>query len=133
MFARESAANTWYACGALHLRHGRLDEALAAFQHALARVPGHACAAAGLALVDPAAAPLPRSAHTNVLEAAVAAAIGLVAHGRHDEAARHCGHALCVTGMASAGWRLPVEPLLRATAHPAAWASTLAVLRDRAR
>ena len=32
----------------------------------------------------------------------------------------------------SAGWILPVDPLIHATAHPDAWAQTLALVRHRA-
>ena len=52
--------------------------------------------------------------------------------GRHDEAARACGDALVQVEAGSAGWLLPADPLLHVTAHPDAWAPTLAVLRGRA-
>lgn len=130
IYGRETEANTWYACGALHWRHGRCDDARAAFQNVLACVPGHASAVAALSLIDPPAAPPASSA--DPVEAAIATAIGLAGKGRHDEAARHCGDALAAAPLASAGWRLPVEPLLHPTTHAAAWASTLARLRERA-
>jgi DNA-binding winged helix-turn-helix (wHTH) protein len=52
VYARECAANAWYACGALHLREGRHDAAASAFQEALTRVPGHALAMVGLTAID---------------------------------------------------------------------------------
>ena len=55
VYARECAANAWYACGALHLREGRREAAASAFQEALTRVPGHALAAVGLAAIAPSA------------------------------------------------------------------------------
>src|SRR4029453_4713574 len=46
LYARECAANTWYAIGAIHLRAGRREDADPAFREALNRVPGHPLAAA---------------------------------------------------------------------------------------
>ncbi len=52
LYSREAAANTWYAKGACCLDAGDRDAALAAFREALARVPGHPMAHAGLAILD---------------------------------------------------------------------------------
>jgi tetratricopeptide (TPR) repeat protein len=150
IYGRECAANTWYAIGAIALLRGKRDEACAAFQEALARVPGHALAAVGLAACSqslvPGSSVLLRSSSLNVTgdsslvhtsdpvaRATVAAAV-LTLQGKHEEAARVCGDALIGLGTdpGSSGWLLPVEPLLHATAHPEAWAGTLATLRDRA-
>ena len=48
-YARECAANTWYAIGALRLRQGERDAARIAFERAIARVERHALARLGLA------------------------------------------------------------------------------------
>ena len=56
----------------------------------------------------------------------------LALDGKHVEAARACGDALAQAEPGPAGWLLPVDPLLHATAHRDAWAQTLAALRDRA-
>jgi threonine synthase len=69
-----------------------------------------------------------------VLLAAHAAvhAMLLALHGKHDQAARVCAEALAREDVGSAGWLLPVDPLLQITAHHEAWAQTLAILRERA-
>jgi hypothetical protein len=59
-------------------------------------------------------------------------AVLLTLQGLHDEAARLCGDALARANPGSAGWLLPVDPLLHVTAHHEAWAQTLAILRERA-
>ena len=56
----------------------------------------------------------------------------LTFQGLHDEAARVCGDALARANAGSAGWLLPVDPLLQVTDHHEAWAPTLALLRERA-
>ncbi|MEZ5292454.1 MAG: hypothetical protein R2745_15340 [Vicinamibacterales bacterium] len=52
LYAREAAANTWYAKGACALAAGDRDAARAAFVEAVARVPRHPMAHAGLAILD---------------------------------------------------------------------------------
>ena len=49
LYARECAANTWYAIGALQLRQHRSADATAAFEQSLARVSRHPLAHVGLA------------------------------------------------------------------------------------
>src|SRR4051794_4174252 len=49
LYARECAANTWYAIGALHLRQDDRAKARAAFEQAIDRVACHAFAHIGLA------------------------------------------------------------------------------------
>ena len=117
LYARESSANSWYAIGAIHYRHGRHREARAAFDEALKRVPNHplASAAIGTTLDDP-----------------VARAVGLALEGRHDAAARLCADMLAHAEPGPAGWNLVVDPLLNPCARRDAWAQTLATLRDRA-
>jgi DNA-binding winged helix-turn-helix (wHTH) protein len=126
LYARECCANTWYSIGAIHLRRGRGDDARAAFQQALARVPGHPLAAVALG-----ASPSQASSDSSV-DGAVVTGAALALHGRHDEAARLCADALAHAEPGPAGWLLPVEPLLQPLAHPDMWGQTLAILRDRA-
>jgi hypothetical protein len=67
------------------------------------------------------------------VEAAMARAIGDVLRGRPAEAARGMLAALeAAPAGSSAGWTVPVEPLLHVAAAPDRWAAVLAVLRDRA-
>jgi tetratricopeptide (TPR) repeat protein len=122
LYVRESTANTWYAIGAIHHRHGRLDQARAAFNEARARVPGHPFASAALGAAFGASG----------IDAAVAKAVALAVAGQHAEAAAVCGDALAGAEPGPAGWPLVVDPLLDPGAHPDAWAHTLAMLRDRA-
>jgi hypothetical protein len=56
----------------------------------------------------------------------------LALDGKHKEAAGVCGDALAQAEPGPAGWIIPVDPLLHATAYGDAWAPTLAALRDRA-
>jgi len=125
LYARECAANTWYAIGAIRLDAGRREDADAAFREALNRVPGHPLAGAlcGARQQPPT---------TNKMDRAMAAAAPLVLDGKHDDAARLCGEALVQAEPGPAGWILPVEPLLKPLRHHDAWARTLATLRDRA-
>ena len=125
LYARECAANTWYAIGAIHLRAGRREDAEAAFREALSRVPGHPLAG----VLCGGTQQLPT---TNNVDVAMTAAAALVLDGKHDAAARLCGEALVHAEPGPAGWILPVEPLLRPLRHPDVWARTLAILRDRA-
>ena len=130
VYERECAAATWYASGALHLRQGRCDDAAAAFHEALKRVPNHALAAIGLAASGGREGR--DSPSSNAVNAATVHAAVLALGGRHGDAARIYGEALVEAPPGSAGWMLPVEPLLHATAHPAIWAPALTMLRDRA-
>ncbi len=132
IYTRECCANTWYAIGALRLGLRRRDEAESAFSQALTHVPGHAPATAALAVLStPSAEHLARPQGTTV-DAAAGRAVLLALQGKHAEAARVCGEALARSDPGSAGWLLPVDPLLQVTAHHEAWAQTLALLRERA-
>ena len=117
LYARESCANSWYSIGAIHGRNRRQQQAAAAFQEALNRVPNHplAGAALGTKVDDP-----------------VAQAVALALARQHDAAARLCGEMLALAEPGPAGWNLVVDPLLNPCAHRDVWAQTLAVLRDRA-
>ena len=118
LYARESCANSWYAIGAIHQRNGRHQDARAAFGEAVKRVVNHQLAAAAIG-------------RTNV-DDPVASAVTLALDGQHDAAARVCAEMLARAEPGPAGWNLVVDPLLNPCAHPAAWAQTLATLRDRA-
>lgn len=132
VYARECCANTWYACGALRLRQGLRDEAAAAFHEALRRVPSHAMAAVGLAAVSSSLEARPTHQDARSVDAAMVSAAILVLEGKHFEAASMCGEAFAHADPGSTGWLLAVEPLLCPIAHRDAWATTLAILRDRA-
>jgi tetratricopeptide (TPR) repeat protein len=141
LYAHECAATTWYARGAFCLRHGRRDDAEAAFHEALTRMPSHALAAIGLAAICPISQvpPIHPGAKTlrpgfggQTVDAAMAHAAILALQGRHQDAARVCGDALAKAEAGPAGWLLPVDPLLHVAAHREEWAQTLAMLRQGA-
>ncbi|HEY3042985.1 MAG TPA: winged helix-turn-helix domain-containing protein [Vicinamibacterales bacterium] len=143
LYARECAANTWYSIGALRLRQRRPADASAAFAHALERVPTHPMAHVGLAAADLKKGPYPFSEkgvrplftappHGGAVDAALLQAAQLAVAGAHAEAARIVGDALAGAAPGSAGWLLPLEPLLHVSAHPDIWAPALAHLRNRA-
>ena len=133
LYARECCANTWYALGALRLRQGRGDEAIAAFAHALERVPMHAMARVGLAAAGSRDAMAgPSGAGPLSIEAAVVRAAQLTIAGAHDDAGCAVDEALAGTAPGNAGWLVPIEPLLHVDAHPDSWARPLARLRNRA-
>ena len=137
LYARECAANTWYAIGALRLRQGRRADAGAAFARAIERVATHPMARVGLVAagsLDPIAPP-PIDSDTGQpgrptpsVDAAVFQAAQLVVAGAHTEAARILDEALAGAAAGNAGWLLPIEPLLHVTAHPDIWARALAHL-----
>lgn len=137
LYARECAANTWYAIGAIRLRHGRLPEADAAFTQALSRVPAHRLARAALA----ARAPLAVRAHQRVddpmeespgADVILAKAVQLELTGERVGAAGLLDGALATAGPGNFAWILPVEPILAVTSNQAVWAMALARLRTRA-
>ena len=132
LYARECGATTWYAIGAVQLRQGRRQEAEAAFHEALLRVPGHGLASVGLAAISSSSQTPARSDGANTVDAAMVKAAVVALDGRHHDAAALWGDALVQAEPGSAGWLLPVDPLLHVTAHPEAWAQALATLRHRA-
>lgn len=135
LYSRECCANTWYAIGAWHLRHARTADAVAAFDHALQRVPKHALAQLGRAV---ATGTTPSSAGVNLrpasgsMDEAIYIAAGHVLAGSHAAAARLLDEALAAAPTSNAAWLLPVEPLLNVGAAPDAWAPALARLSARA-
>ena len=123
LYARECCANTWYAIGAVRLRHGDAAAAAAAFAQTLARVPLHtpALAAIGHGGFQGHARP----------EVALALAVSCVLLGDVPGAVRHADEALTSSPDGSALWTLPVDPMLNA-AGDERWASPLSRLRNRA-
>ena len=132
LYARECCANTWYAIGAVHRRKRQLDEAAAAFQQALARVPKHPLAKLGLGVVPPGAQAAPSGVSAPSFDAAIGHVVQLVLAGDPAAAARLLDQALAAAPSGSAGWLLPVEPTLNVSAAPEIWTSALARLRSRA-
>ena len=132
LYARECCANTWYALGSVRLRQGNRDEAAAAFEESLKRVPGHPLAMIGLRATSSASqAEAPRH-NGNEVDAAIVRAAALALQGQHAAAAGLCAEALAHAEPGAAGWLLPADPLLHITAHRDVWASVLSILRDRA-
>jgi tetratricopeptide (TPR) repeat protein len=135
LYARECAANTWYAIGALHWRDGRADEAREACRRALERIPTHPMAHVLLArtegrdLGNQAAQLLNADPRP---EAFVAKACGLVLRGEPEAAAALVEQALAEAPPGNAGWIIPVEPVLGVATSPSLWAPVLARLRVRA-
>jgi DNA-binding winged helix-turn-helix (wHTH) protein len=135
LYARELAGNTWYAIGAMRLRRGEPDDARATFAEALAHVPGHSLARVGLSIVDganPATSSPGQRIGTPDLNDAMAAAAWHLARNEAAAAARLVGDALAAAPAGSAGWILPIEPLLGVQAARDTWAPVLDTLRARA-
>ncbi len=144
LYARECCANTWYAIGVMRLRQTRLAEAREALGYALDRVRMHPMAhiaieaASGAGGLEGEAtgrgATVADVAGSGVtVDAAMARAARSVLAGSHSEAAGLVDAAIGRSADgSSAGWILPVEPLLDVRRHPAAWAAPLARLRTRA-
>ena len=126
LFARQCAANTWYALGAICARQGRRDEAEAAFRNAIETAPGHAYSMAALGC------PIPErpADDPRPVETAIARVIALIRAGQHVDAA--AAYRIAVALAPSAGWLLPVEPLINAAAHPEVWRDVLLLVRERA-
>ena len=141
LYGRECCANTWYAIGALHLRHDRTADARLAFSNALDRVAVHPPAHIALAAISetagtprgsvpPAVVSPPSPAGT--VDAALCRAMWLALGGDHAAAAETVTSAFGTAPPGSAGWLLPIEPLLNVAARPDAWAEALERLRTRA-
>lgn len=144
LYARECVANTWYAIGALQLRRGHRQDAAAAFEHALDRVPSHVLSQIGLSLARETPAErdalrpriIRRLAQLEApglsVERALARAAMAVAAGGPADASRILDEALAAASTGSGGWLIPVDPLLNVTAHEPAFGQVLARLRTRA-
>jgi DNA-binding winged helix-turn-helix (wHTH) protein len=136
LYARECAANTWYAIGAVHLRAGRLADALHAFDQAITRVRRHPLAhlgrlAAGAAPTSDALAVAASPGRIQGVDLAVGRAVMMSLRGQRAEAARIVEGALATEPLGPAGWILPIEPLLHVQADPDTWAPALTRLRMR--
>jgi DNA-binding winged helix-turn-helix (wHTH) protein len=142
IYGREACANAWCAIGALHLRSGRTAEAGAAFRHALQAVPGHVSAiAAQTALslsADGGACRQPLDARLEQLRAQGATVEAALAEATFETIAGNSARAAHITRAAlekspsnSAGWSIPVDPLLHVGAAVDHWASVLTLLRSR--
>ena len=144
VYTNQACANTWCALGAIRLKHAEGAEANDAFARALEIVPGHLMALAALSTF---AAPERRAsaeeqlaqrlaflrAHGATVEAALVESAGKALAGRHTEAARIVRAVLKTAPPgSSAGWTLPVEPLLQANSHLDEWTDVLTRLRARA-
>ncbi|MEQ1757345.1 MAG: transcriptional regulator [Vicinamibacterales bacterium] len=142
VYSREAVANAWCARGALALRAGDTSAAAHAFSQAVQGLPGHISSLAALSamggredgdLVRPTLQS--RIQRLKVLgahvESAVVESIEDALAGRHVEAGQRVHAALLAAPPSSAGWTLPVEPLLNPTAHPVEWSRALATLRTR--
>jgi DNA-binding winged helix-turn-helix (wHTH) protein len=131
-YARASAANAWYAIGAVEYRRGNSAAARVAFDEAIARVPRHAMAHAGLALLEGksdiaafADAPL-------TVDIAMARAALLVAAGDTHAAVALVSEAIDAAPPGNAGWLLAIEPLLDVQSARELWTPALAKIRMRA-
>jgi hypothetical protein len=134
LYARECCANTWYAIGALRLRRRDTTGARAAFAEAIARVFRHPMATAALAVLgdSPRGAATPAAATPASVEIALARAVMLVAGGDVRAAAARVSEAIVAAPPSSAGWLVPIEPMLAVLRDPVAWAAVLTQVRDRA-
>jgi len=132
VYARECAANTWYACGALHLRQERADDAVEAFKRALGHRPGHLPAAVALAALSRSGQMPTVPDGAGSFDAVMVKTVILALGEKHEAAARLCVDTLGREQPGSAGWLLPVEPVLNVTARRDIWADALALLRNRA-
>ncbi len=151
LYARECAANAWYAIGVLRFRQGLRAEAQRAFGEAVSRVPKHPMARVGLGCLDPSIGMTTSGGlgggSLRDVGSAVDAAIAIAAarargpdasaqaardQGDMSDAARHVDAALAAAEPGQAGWLLPVEPLLDPASAPETWAPVLARLQARA-
>jgi DNA-binding winged helix-turn-helix (wHTH) protein len=153
LYARECAANTWYAIGAVALRQQKRTEANEAFKRALTIAPHHVSATAVLYGKPPASVDGPAKAghylegppegghyespakaghYERRMESALGQAIVLARGNRNAEAARVYGDAIARAPRGSVGWLLPVEPLLHPLGHREIWDEALTMIRVRA-
>jgi DNA-binding winged helix-turn-helix (wHTH) protein len=140
LYARECAAQAWYARGAVYYLDGNHDQARVAFGEALSRAPRHEMARAAMRLLDGdrnsddglrATGDGSGGADLSV-ERAMDRAVMLVDAGDDAGAARLVGAALKAAPSGNAGWLIPVDPLLKVQHHPEVWAGILAKLAARA-
>ena len=132
-YTRECCANAWYLIGVIWMRRGDSDRAREGFEQATARVSRHPMARVGLALlgVQQRDARMPEAEPLSV-HAAMAYAAWKVDAGDVPGAANLVAAALTTARNHRDGWLVPIEPLLQVQKSPAAWATVLAILLDRA-
>lgn len=128
LYAKEVAANSWYATGAARWRQGRREDALEAWLACVKRVPKHPLARAAMGEA-PAA-----TSHSGV-DRAIAQAVFLSVDD--DRAKCHAAAPAIEKAMSEApagnvGWLLPVEPMLAVATCPGPWRRLLTRLRSRA-
>ncbi len=134
LYARECAANAWYARGVCSLTLGQHDDVRRAFGESLTRVPGHPMAQAGLDILDGDHGPRePAPSGPLAFEREMARAARLAHAGDRTAAVDIILSALQTAPPGNAGWLVPIEPLLRVWDHRELWTSVLAALRARAR
>jgi tetratricopeptide (TPR) repeat protein len=141
LYARECSANAWYALGALAMRQSRPADAGHALREALRRQPRHGTARVALAVLE-GRRTLDEGRDEEDLEAPAASAapfdrawaqsIRLALSDDVARAATVIDRALADAAPGSAGWLLPLEPLLQVARAPTVWAAPLARLRNRA-
>jgi DNA-binding winged helix-turn-helix (wHTH) protein len=145
VYTREVCAHTWCALGALRLRQGDRNAALATFERALVCVPDYALGLAGQMFTSRVTEGLQKAgegitlsarlehlrAHGAIVEAATVEAVGESLAGRHASAASLVRPALQAAPAGSSGWMIPVEPFLNVAGHPDDWAPVLVQLRNR--
>jgi len=140
LYARECCANACYALGSLALWNGHPEEARRAFEQALARVAIHPLARVGLAAVGSLPAPVAEQPRLSRVDAAIARAAQVLLDARERttpqdaarEAARLVEPVIADAPSPSAGWIVPIDPLLRVRLAPEEWTPVLARLRARA-
>lgn len=130
VYSREVEAESWTAIGACHLRRDNRDAARAAFNEAVQRVPLHGMARAGLETID--GVRRRTSISASRIDVAMSSAVVLVAQGEVLAAVALVFSALEAAPAGSAGWSIPIAPLLRVQDATDAWAPVLALLRTRA-
>ena len=133
LYARECSSHAWYAIGAFRYWRNDGAGARAAFEAALARVHAHAMANSGVLLLE--ASPHQTAGTIDEgtsVDSALARAVLLMIGGDTAGAARMVAAALTVEPPGSAGWVVPIEPLLRVSRDPVPWAGALAGVSGRA-
>ena len=148
MFADEFAMDAWNGKGFARFGEEDYRAAIGMFEHALARVPGHAKSLLGLAEArhrlgqraesEQAAARAREAiealrASGRESEAAMASACGLALHGRTVDAILTLDELLMQAPPGHAGWIIPVEPFTRLLHAEPAFQSVLDRLAARAR
>jgi DNA-binding winged helix-turn-helix (wHTH) protein/predicted Zn-dependent protease len=124
VYGREFAVNAQVAAGFIRLDSGDRDEAMTVFRAALATAPGHARARVGIYAIDrnrePVDAAIEELARSErATEAALVRAGARIADGDIDGAVVELDRWLSAAPPGSAGWIIPIDPMLAAAReHP---------------